>query len=181
MSTDPMHPNNPSPGRKIGDNTNVVLTPQAEQGLSRLASVLRQHSPDLCVLVVDDNDDDVQLLERAFQSVDGTIKVNRVKDGVEAIDYLEGNGVYSDRANHPLPLAILLDLGLPRANGLQVLNYIRNHPVLQDAVVVALTGSEDKHDAEEALQLGVTAYIQKPHVASHFVGIIQGLRTSGLF
>ena len=110
---------------------------------------------------MDDNDDDVELLERAFEAVDDQIKLYRVKDGVEAMDYLEGKGKYSDRASYPLPLAILLDLNLPRANGLQVLDYIRSHSLLQDAVVVALTGSDSKKDAEEALHLGVTAYNPK--------------------
>ncbi len=180
MTDDPAIPKKPSPPLKTADGIEVVLNAQAEEGLARLASVLKRRAIMSSVLLIDDDDEDVYFLELAFREMDEKIAVHRVKNGAEAIDYIEGNGNYADRLKFPLPGLILLDLGLPRTGGLQVLAHIRGQRLLQEASIVALTASSSENDAEQALRLGVTAYIQKPKNAYNFAGIVRGLRSSGL-
>ena len=165
---------------KARDGTPIALTPGAIRGLDRLAAALKKQRLATCVLVVDDDENDSHFIARALQAVDEKIVVRLVRTGQQAIDYLEGQEEFSDRSLFPMPSVVLLDLGLPCTSGMDVLKHIRTKQHLEDAVVVTLTGSDDHRDAEEAQRLGVSAYIRKPESGLNFVGIIHGLRTSGL-
>jgi CheY-like chemotaxis protein len=159
----------------------AALDPQLEAGLSRLAGDIENTpAPKVGVLLIDDDDDDVYLLEEAFKTLDREIRIHRVKDGLQAIDYLEGRQDFSDRQRFPMPHLVLLDLALPAASGLHVLKHIRSNRSLQGTSVVMLTGSSDVKDAEAVFQLGVSAYLLKPRGSGGYIGIVRNLRSSAL-
>jgi CheY-like chemotaxis protein len=85
-----------------------------------------------------------------------------VATGEEALAYLKGDGMYSDRQQHPLPSLVLLDLKLPGIGGFEVLRWIRQQPALAGLRVVVLTNSTDVRDANLAFRLGATSFIIKP-------------------
>jgi CheY-like chemotaxis protein len=161
------------------DQEGIVLAPSAKAGLDRLAAVLSQHDPATCILLVEDDENDSLLIQRAFREVDDKLRVFMVENGVSAIDYLEGNFQFSDRFKFPIPGAIILDLGLPDTSGIEVLRHIRQTPHLKSAVVIALTGSDSGPNAEKAQDLGVSAYLRKP-MSGNYVDVVQSLRLAGL-
>jgi CheY-like chemotaxis protein len=114
------------------------------------------------ILLVEDNPDDVFFLKRAFNSTSVTAPLVVVSDGGTAIDYLSGAGAYKDRADHPLPALMLLDLNLPRVSGFDVLAWLRAQPALKRLPVVVLTSSKQDSDIQRAYDLGVNSYVVKP-------------------
>jgi CheY-like chemotaxis protein len=84
-----------------------------------------------------------------------------VTDGALALDYLSGNGSYTDRTAYPMPDVVFLDIKMPKRNGHEVLKWIRAQPGLKNLPVVMLTVSTQAADVERAYQLGVTSYLQK--------------------
>jgi CheY-like chemotaxis protein len=114
------------------------------------------------ILLLEDNDDDAFLTERALSKAGITEKVQRCQDGQVLIDYLSGVPPYENREENPLPHLILMDLKTPRKNGLEVLEWIRDHKKLSPMVVLALTSSSEQRDVERAYQLHVNAYLVKP-------------------
>jgi CheY-like chemotaxis protein len=115
-----------------------------------------------CVLLVEDNEDDVFLLKRAMSKADLDVRINVASDGQEALDYLAGAGNYADRATHPLPECVFLDLKLPFVHGFEVLEWIRNQPTLAHITVFVLTSSPEDRDLQRARQLGAKGYLVKP-------------------
>lgn len=118
------------------------------------------------ILLAEDNDDDAFLIERAFLKARLANPIMRVKDGVEAIAYLAGEGEYSDRKKFPCPYFILLDLKMPRTDGFGVLQWIREHPKLKKLLVVVLTGQPVDSPAhafmvEKAYELGANSFLRK--------------------
>src|SRR6476619_2979181 len=95
------------------------------------------------ILVVEDDPDDVFLIRRAFEKSGITNPIEVVEDGEQAIAYLSGRGEYADRAKHPIPALMLLDLKLPRIPGLSVLAWLRKQPALGRLSVVVLTASRE--------------------------------------
>ena len=83
-------------------------------------------------------------------------------DGQDAIDYLAGSAPYADRAVHPLPQCVFLDLKLPLVHGFEVLRWIRNEPALSRLLVFILTSSSESRDRQKAQELGANAYLLKP-------------------
>jgi len=118
------------------------------------------------VLVAEDDPGDVFLLERAFASAGVPASLHFVRDGQEAIDYLGGEAAYSDRTQHPLPDLLLLDLKMPRLNGFDVLEWLRQQPGLKRLPVTVLTSSDQPQDVNRAYDLGANSYLLKPH-SSH--------------
>jgi CheY-like chemotaxis protein len=114
------------------------------------------------ILLVEDNEDDVFFMKRALQGAQIENPLQVAEDGQEAIDYLEGTGKYEDREQFPLPLMVLLDLKMPRRNGLEVLEWIRSQPQFKTMVVVVLTTSREGSDLERAYQLGANSFLLKP-------------------
>lgn len=110
------------------------------------------------VLVVEDNPDDLELTLAALLEVAAKVVVAR--DGVEALDYLFGRGAWSEQPP-PVPDLVLLDLKLPRLDGLQVLRALRDDPCIGGTRVVVLTSSDEERDHEACRRLGVAEYVRK--------------------
>jgi CheY-like chemotaxis protein len=120
------------------------------------------NSSDCTILLVDDDPDTVFLLRRAFQKANLNYPVQVAQDGQEAIDYLSHQGAYSDRERYRLPVLMLLDLKMPRKNGFEVLQWLRQQPGLRKLVVVMLTSSDQVADVNRAYDLGTNSYLVKP-------------------
>ena len=121
------------------------------------------------ILLVEDNLDDVEITLRAFRKVRVANTVHVVRDGQEALDFLFREGDYSDRADAPQPDVILLDLNLPKVNGLEVLHKIRASDGLSTIPIIVLTVSERQEDVRKSYKLGANTYITKPMDFEKFV------------
>jgi CheY-like chemotaxis protein len=117
---------------------------------------------DFTILLVEDSADDVLLIQRAFRKANLINPISVVDDGEKAIQYLTGAGEYADRARHPLPVLVLLDLKLPRKSGHEVLAWIKQHPSFKRVPVVVLTSSTETVDVNRAYDLGANSYLVKP-------------------
>jgi CheY-like chemotaxis protein len=114
------------------------------------------------ILLVEDTEDDVFFLMRALKSAEIPNPVQVAVDGQQALDYLSGEGAYADRAAHPLPFLVLLDLKLPYVMGLDVLKWIRARREFDGIIVAVLTSSQQDHDITETTRLGGNFYFVKP-------------------
>jgi len=129
------------------------------------------------ILLVEDNEDDAELTARAFLQAKIANPLVRMNDGVEALDYLFGRGSYEDRVLL-LPIVVLLDLKLPRLDGLDVLKAIRNHERTRYLPVVMLTSSDHDRDRLSAYDNQVNSYVKKPVDYDQFV---EAARHLGLY
>src|SRR4051794_11741759 len=109
------------------------------------------------ILLVEDRDDDVVLIRKAFEKAGLTNPFQVARDGVEAISYLSGEGKFANREEFPLPWLVLLDLKMPRVGGFEVLRWIRSQPTLSRMIVLVLTSSEYIKDVQEAYKLGANS------------------------
>jgi two-component system response regulator len=130
------------------------------------------------VLLVEDNPSDEKLTVRALKQGDVPHRVVVAHDGAEALDYLFATGGHAGRSEADLPSLILLDIKLPRVNGLEVLRRIRSNPRTRLLPVVVLTASREDSDVSQCFSLGVNAYVRKPVDYGEFV---EAARTLGLF
>lgn len=125
------------------------------------------------LLLVEDNPDDEELTLLAFEQSPVSNEVVVARDGVEALDYLFGTGMYANRDTSALPALILLDLQLPRINGLEVLQRLRSDERTKLVPVVILTTSNEQQDLIDSYSLGCNSYIRKPVDYDQFVTAIQ--------
>jgi len=114
------------------------------------------------ILLVEDNDDDAELAMRAFHHANFTNRVVRARDGVEALDYLFGRGTYAVRNVLDFPTVTLLDLNLPKVNGLEVLEAIRADERTRHLPIVILTSSNEDKDRLGAYDHFANSYVLKP-------------------
>jgi len=114
------------------------------------------------ILLVEDNDDDVFFMRRAVAKAPVECSMQIVRDGQQALDYLQGNGVYADRSKYPMPILVFLDLKLPYIHGFSVLTWIRQQPALRDLCVLILTSSPEERDRQRAVDLDAKAFFVKP-------------------
>lgn len=126
------------------------------------------------ILLVEDNPNDVELTLAALARSHLANDVVVVRDGAEALDYLNRAGAYSTRPPG-LPAVVMLDLKLPKIDGLQVLEKIKQTPELRSLPVVMVTSSREERDLVQSYQLGVNAYVVKPVSFNEFVEVIQDL------
>ncbi len=129
------------------------------------------------ILLVEDNPDDESLALRAFSKYGVSNPIVVARDGVEALDYLFGTGSYQGRDLSLMPAVILLDLKLPRIDGLEVLRRIRAAEQTALRPVVVLTTSGEPRDIEQAYQLGANSYIRKPINYEDFVKAVDAIVT----
>jgi CheY-like chemotaxis protein len=114
------------------------------------------------VLYVEDDENDVFFMQDAFREVGITEPLQVVRDGQEAIDYLAGTAPFEDRERYPLPCVVLLDLQLPRKDGLVVLDWIRSQSSLRGLIVIMFSSSAHPRDIDRAYELGVNSFVVKP-------------------
>jgi CheY-like chemotaxis protein len=128
------------------------------------------------ILLVEDNEDDVFLMERAIKGAGIINPLFVVEDGQEAIDYLSGAGRYSNRDIHPIPSIVFLDLKLPIKGGLDVLRWIRSKTELETLVVIVLTSSNEPSDLKQSYRLGANSYVVKPPTASQLLDLAKAFK-----
>jgi two-component system response regulator len=126
------------------------------------------------ILLVEDNPGDVRLTEEALKDAKVHTLLNVAKDGVEALAFLRKTGKYADA---PMPDIILLDLNLPRMNGLEVLKEIKNDERLRQIPVVVITSSKAEEDVAKSYHLHANCYITKPIDFSQFIVMVQSIET----
>jgi two-component system, response regulator len=127
------------------------------------------------ILLVEDNPDDVQLTLRALKKSKIMNDVVVAQDGVEALDYLFGTGKYAGRDTKIMPQVVLLDLKMPKMDGLEVLQRIRKEGQTKLLPVVVLTTSSEDQDRVESYKLGANSYIRKPVDFNQFAEAINQL------
>jgi len=132
----------------------------------------------LDILLVEDNPRDLKLTLRALQGEQIVNRIEVARDGEEALDFIFCRGAYASRNSETLPRLILLDLKLPKVDGMEVLREIKRHPGTKAIPVVILTSSKEEKDLVEGYQLGANAYIQKPVDFDQFRQVVKQL---GLF
>ena len=127
------------------------------------------------VLMADDDLDDVILVRKALQECNCDVDFRSVEDGEEAIEYLTGEGRYKEPGSAPRPSLILLDVDMPRKDGLQTLQEIRNNPEIRTIPVVVLTTSRDRDLMLRIYKLGGSAFITKPTVYKDIIKALDRL------
>ncbi len=126
------------------------------------------------ILLVEDNPHDLELTLIALERSQLANEVIVVRDGADALDYLHVRGAFAER-EHGNPAVVLLDLKLPKVDGLEVLGAIRENPALKSLPVVMLTSSREEQDLIRSYELGVNAYVVKPVDFKEFVRAISDL------
>ena len=133
------------------------------------------------VLLVEDNPSDEKLALRAFKRCEQPFDVAVVRDGGEALDFLFAEGNHRDRAGATLPRLVLLDLKLPRIDGIDVLRRLRADERTRLVPVVVFSASREEEDLRRSLQLGANAYLHKPVDFAEFVEAVRVLVIFWLF
>ena len=125
-------------------------------------------------LIAEDEPDTTFLIARAFRTLDLATPLHFVVDGQEVIEYLEGVGEFSDREKHPLPALLLLDLQMPRRDGMETLRWLRTSP-FRELVVVMFSSSDQPGDVCTAYQAGVNSFIHKPVTFSELIQTLSAI------
>jgi two-component system, response regulator len=127
------------------------------------------------ILLIEDNPNDVELTLRALKKVNIINKIQVLNDGAEALEFLFRNGKYSNRLSQNEPKVIVLDLKLPKVNGLEILRQVKGDESLKFIPVVVLTSSREEQDVVESYKLGVNSYIVKPVDFEKFIDAVKEL------
>jgi CheY-like chemotaxis protein len=127
------------------------------------------------ILLVEDNPDDAALIRRVLEKHSVANRIVEVHDGVEALDYLFGTGAHAGRDLRQQPQLVLLDLKLPKVDGLEVLRRVRNDPRTRLQPVVILTSSKEEKDIVNGYALGANSYVRKPVDFTEFSEAIRQL------
>lgn len=130
------------------------------------------------ILLVEDNLHDIELTLHALKQSNVTNRIEVVRDGEEALDFLFHRGVYTSNAPEPRPRLVLLDLKLPKVDGLEVLKVMKSDPRTRVIPVVVMTASREERDLLASYELGVNSYIVKP---VDFDKFIEAVKQVGLY
>jgi CheY-like chemotaxis protein len=125
------------------------------------------------ILVAEDNPDDATFLVRAFQANRIKTPIHIVKDGEEAIAYLEGSGEYANRDKYPRPGFLILDLKMPNRTGLEVLEWLKDNPKFQVTPTLVLSSSDQPKIIDEAYRLGASSFLEKPSSPEMFERMVR--------
>lgn len=131
------------------------------------------------ILYAEDDENDAFFMTRALKEAGIANRLELVRDGQEAIDYLAGDGRFADRDAFPLPFLVLLDLKLPQLSGLEVLEWVREQSSLRDLHVVVLASSAEDKTVPKALELGANSYLVKPPTTASLLHMIRVLGQDG--
>ena len=129
------------------------------------------------ILLVEDNADDALLLKDAFHEVNIINSILVLENGKKAIAYLKGKGIYVNRKQYPLPILILLDLKLPILSGFEVLQWLKQQPILKRIPVLIMTSSNIPEDINKAYDWGANSYLVKPVDSEDLIRISQQIAT----
>ena len=154
------------------------MIPETGSGFQLMSLVLRRimeiHAPQFEILLIEDNPGDVSLTREAFRENNINHRLSIAKDGEEALQFLHREGQFAEA---PRPDLILLDLNLPKRDGCEVLEDLKNDPILRRIPVVVLTTSDAEQDVDRAYKLHANCYLTKPIHMSEFLRKIQSLES----
>jgi two-component system, response regulator len=127
------------------------------------------------ILLVEDKRSDAEMTTRAIRKNNIDCHIVQVRDGKEALDYLFGEGQYAGRDVNQKPRVILLDLKMPKVNGLEVLARLKSHELTKSIPVVILTSSKENTDIQQSYAHGANSYIVKPVVFDDFMNVVSDI------
>lgn len=128
------------------------------------------------IVLAEDDEDDQMIVRRAFNKARFRSPLHIVDNGKQLMEYLRGEGPFSDRSAHPMPGLILLDLNMPVMNGEEALAQIKADKALQHIPVVVLTTSDDQTGINRCYELGASTFITKPVTFSGFLNVVSELQ-----
>jgi DNA-binding response OmpR family regulator len=128
------------------------------------------------VLYVEDDENDVFFMRKAFRKIEETDRLHSVFDVRSAIAYLSGEGNFADRELHPLPAVVVIDINLPGRSGFDLLQWIRKQSQFEDTPVLILSSSGRPEDRARAMALGANEYLIKPTSGHHFTEVVRLVR-----
>jgi CheY-like chemotaxis protein len=137
--------------------------------------VVEQRTKKTVLLMADDDEDDCLLMREAVREVFQSDHFHCVGDGQELMDYLFRRGIYTDHETYPLPDLILLDLNMPRKDGLQALEEIKEHPLLKAIPILIFSTSKEQKEIDLCYSLGANSYITKPVSFESLVKVVRCL------
>lgn len=127
------------------------------------------------ILLADDDEDDIAIALRAFKKSKLANEVHVVRDGEETLDYLYRRGPYQDAEKYPQPQLLILDINMPKLNGLEVLEHLTADPKLKRLRVIMLTSSKNEEDVVGSYNNGACAYLPKPVGFEDFIEVVERL------
>lgn len=130
------------------------------------------------ILLVEDNADDAEMTIRALKKLHLANNLVHVEDGQEALDFLFGNGKYADREKANFPKVVLLDIKMPKVDGIEVLKQIKSHPSTRKIPVVIMTSSSEEKDMIASYDFHANSYVVKP---VHFENFARAVSELGLY
>jgi CheY-like chemotaxis protein len=117
---------------------------------------------DFCILLVEDDENDIFFFQRAAREAAIHNHISIARDGAEAVEYLAGSHKFADRLQYPVPCLVILDLKMPRKTGLEVLHWLRTQSLFKTIPVIVFSSSGQPEDIERAYRLGANAFVIKP-------------------
>jgi CheY-like chemotaxis protein len=132
----------------------------------------------IAILLVEDDDGHARLIERQLRTMDAALPLARVRDGVEAFEYLRNEGRFADRARYRRPHLVLLDINMPRMDGFEVLERMKRDNGLRCVPVIMLTSTDDQTEIDRCYCAGASGYVAKP---VNVVALTEKLQRLGRF
>lgn len=128
------------------------------------------------ILYAEDDENDVFLMQRAFRQAGVINRLRVVPDGKQVVDYLAGEGSFTNREEHPLPCLVILDLKMPGKSGFDVLTWLRGQEAMSTLPALVFTSSNQATDIERAYQLGANGYLIKPGRPDELLQLVKSIK-----